>query len=91
MAPDPGVAEFEKKQSRTRGVLWCAAGSLASASVNSGSSRAGTAWAASPSGTLAQIGRELGISKQRVSQIAARAESKLRKIARRETLEALEI
>jgi RNA polymerase primary sigma factor len=41
--------------------------------------------------TLAQIGRELGISKQRVSQIAARAENKLRKIARRETLEALEI
>ena len=41
--------------------------------------------------TLAQIGRELGISKQRVSQIAARAEGKLRKIARRETLEALEI
>ena len=40
---------------------------------------------------LAQIGRELGISKQRVSQIAARAEGKLRKIARRETLEALEI
>ena len=44
-----------------------------------------------PERTLAQIGRELGISKQRVSQIAARAESKLRNIARRETLEALEI
>ncbi len=36
--------------------------------------------------TLAQIGRELGISKQRVSQIAVRAEAKLRKVARREAL-----
>jgi RNA polymerase primary sigma factor len=41
--------------------------------------------------TLAQLARELGISKQRVSQLALRAENKLRKIARRETLAALEI
>jgi RNA polymerase primary sigma factor len=44
-----------------------------------------------PERTLAHIGRELGISKQRVSQVAKRAENKLRKIARHETLEALEI
>jgi RNA polymerase primary sigma factor len=44
-----------------------------------------------PERTLADLGRELAISKQRVSQLAARAENKLRKIACREALEALEI
>jgi RNA polymerase primary sigma factor len=44
-----------------------------------------------PERTLADISRELGISKQRVSQLAARAENILRRIARHETLEALEI
>ena len=41
--------------------------------------------------TLAQIARQLGISKQGVSQIAARAESELRKFAELEMFKALEI
>ena len=41
--------------------------------------------------TFRAIGGRLGISKQRVSQLAARAENKLRNFARREALEALEI
>jgi RNA polymerase primary sigma factor len=44
-----------------------------------------------PERTLAQLARELGVSKQRVSQLAKRAENKLRKVARREALDAAEI
>jgi RNA polymerase primary sigma factor len=44
-----------------------------------------------PELTLEQIGQELGISKERVRQIAARAQAKLREFARLEALELLEI
>ena len=44
-----------------------------------------------PEQTLAQIGQELGICKERVRQIEVRAQAKLRELARREALEPLEI
>jgi RNA polymerase primary sigma factor len=40
-----------------------------------------------PEQTLTQIGQELGITKERVRQIAVRAQAKLRQFARREALE----
>ena len=90
-APDPGVAEFEKEavQDQRRSMVrrWFAR--LGNRERWVLTSRYGLSGVAER--TLAQMGRELGISKQRVSQIAARAESKLRKIAQRDTLEALEI
>ena len=91
LARDPGVVEFEKEaaQDQRRSVVrrWFAR--LGKREQWILTTRYGLGGA--PERNLAQIGRELGISKQRVSQIAARAESKLRKIARRETLESLEI
>ena len=90
-AADPGLADFEKEavQDRRRSLVrrWFA--DLGKRERWILTNRYGLSGAAER--TLAQIGRDLGISKQRVSQLAARAESKLRKIARRETLEALEI
>ena len=44
-----------------------------------------------PKQTLRQIGKELGISKERVRQIEDRARAKLRKWARLERLESLPI
>ncbi len=44
-----------------------------------------------PKLTLAQIGEQLGISKERVRQVEARAHAKLRKLTRLEALETLEI
>jgi RNA polymerase primary sigma factor len=38
--------------------------------------------------TLEQLGRELGVTKERVRQIESRAQEKLRKIALEEKLEA---
>ena len=89
--PDPGVAEFEHEavHDRRRSTVRRWFGRLGKRERWILTNRYGLSGGAEQ--TLAQIGRELGISKQRVSQIAARAENKLRMIARRETLEALEI
>ncbi len=90
-AADPGVADFENEavqdQRRSAVRRWFAR--LGKRERWILTNRYGLGGVAER--TLAQISRELGISKQRVSQIAGRAESKLRKIARRETLEALEV
>jgi RNA polymerase primary sigma factor len=91
LAPDPGVAEFEDEavQDQRRSMVRSWFVRLGERERWILTSRYGLGGVAAR--TLAQLGRELGISKQRVGQIAARAENKLRKIARRETLEALEI
>jgi RNA polymerase primary sigma factor len=91
LAPDPGVADFENEavQDQRRSMVRRWFVRLDNRERWILTNRYGLSGAAERN--LAQLGRELGISKQRVSQIAARAESKLRKIARRETLEALEI
>ena len=90
-AADTGVAEFEKEavQDKRRSMVrrWFAL--LGERERWILTNRYGLGGVAER--TLAQIGHQLGISKQRVGQIAARAESKLRKLARLETLEALEI
>jgi RNA polymerase primary sigma factor len=44
-----------------------------------------------PEQTLAQIGQKLGITKERVRQLVVRAHAKLRKLARREVREPLEL
>jgi RNA polymerase primary sigma factor len=44
-----------------------------------------------PEQTLMQIGRDLGISKERVRQIVSRAQDKLRKFARLAALEPSEL
>jgi RNA polymerase primary sigma factor len=91
LAADPDVAEFEndatEDQRRSLVRRWFSRLGKRERSILT--NRYGLAGV--PEQNLAQIGRELGISKQRVSQIARRAESKLRKFARREALEALEI
>jgi RNA polymerase primary sigma factor len=91
VAPDPGVAEFENEavQEQRRSMVRSWFVRLGERERWILTNRYGLSGAAER--TLAQLGRELGISKQRVSQIAARAENKLRKFARREALEALEI
>jgi RNA polymerase primary sigma factor len=89
MVPDPSVAEFESEslQDNRRAVVRRWFSRLNKRERWILTKRYGLAGVAER--TLAQIGRDLGISKQRVSQLAARAENKLRKIARCETLEAL--
>jgi RNA polymerase primary sigma factor len=87
LAPDPGVAEFEKEavkdQRRSLVRRWFAR--LGKREQWILSSQYGLDGVAERS--LAQLGREMGISKQRVSQIAVRARAKLRNLAQRETLE----
>jgi RNA polymerase primary sigma factor len=90
VAVDPGIVELEDEgtQDRRRSTVrrWFAR--LGKREQWVLANRYGLGGA--PERTLAQLARELGISKQRVSQIAAKAESKVRRIARCETLEALE-
>jgi RNA polymerase sigma factor (sigma-70 family) len=90
-APDSGVDEYESQeirdQRRSSVSRWLAG--LGTRERWILACRYG--FGGAPERTLAQIGRELGISKQRVSQIAARAHAKIRKIARREALQSSEI
>ena len=90
-APDSGVDEYERAeirdQRRSSVSRWLAG--LGKRERWILACRYG--FGGAPERSLAQIGRELGISKQRVSQIAARAHAKIRKIARREALEPSEI
>jgi RNA polymerase primary sigma factor len=90
-APDTGVDEYEleKVQDQRRSVVRRWFGRLEPRERRILASRYGIGGA--PELTLKQIGRELGISKERVRQIAARAQAKLREFARLEALELLEI
>jgi RNA polymerase primary sigma factor len=90
-APDPGVAEFEEQviRDRRRSVVrrWFA--HLGEREKWILTNRYGLG--GGPEWTYKQIGRALGISKQRANQLARRAEHKLSRIARREAFEAIEI
>ena len=58
-----------------------------STTASDGSSSAASASNGSSEHTLEQLGRELGITKERVRQIESRAQEKLRKFAGEEKLE----
>jgi RNA polymerase primary sigma factor len=90
-APDPGALEheLEEAQIQRRSVVRRWLGRLDRRERRILASRYGIGGATKL--TLAQIGQELGISKERVRQIAARALAKLREFARLEALETLEI
>ena len=62
----------------------CSAGST---TASGGSSSAGSASSGASEQTLEQLGRELGITKERVRQIESRAQDKLRRIASEEKLD----
>ena len=79
------------KRPRTGGRRRSGAGWIGSTSGSDGSSRADTGSTAAPEQTLHQIGRDMGISKERVRQIANRAQAKLRGFARVEAFEPFEI
>jgi RNA polymerase primary sigma factor len=90
-APDPGVAEFDeqvikdRRRSAVRG-LFARLGNRERWILTNRYGLGG-----GPLRTYKQIGEALGISKQRVSQLARRAENTLRRIALRETLDLLEL
>jgi len=90
-APDAGAREHEhaEAQDQRRSVVRRWLGRLDRRERRILVSRYGIGGA--PEQTLAEIGRQLGISKERVRQIAARAHDKLRKFARLEALAPLEI
>ena len=83
-APDSGVNECEREeaQNQRRSVVRRWLGRLDKRERRNLASRHGLGGA--PEQTLAQIGQELGICKERVRQIAARGHAKLRKFARLE-------
>ncbi|HKI19739.1 MAG TPA: sigma-70 family RNA polymerase sigma factor [Isosphaeraceae bacterium] len=85
-APDSGVDEREREREEARNhrqlVVERWLGRLDERERRILVSRYGIGGA--PKQTLVQIGQELGISKERVRQIEARANAKLRKIAQRE-------
>jgi RNA polymerase primary sigma factor len=90
-APEPGVDEHEREeaQNQRRSLVTRWLGRLEKRERRILVSRYGIGGA--PRQTLAQIGRELGITKERVRQLAARAHVKLREFARCEALEPSEI
>jgi RNA polymerase primary sigma factor len=83
--PDVDEREFEELQNQRRSIVGRWLGQLEKRERRIVISRYGIG--GGPSQTLAQIGRELGISKERVRQIAIRAQAKLREFARREAIE----
>jgi RNA polymerase primary sigma factor len=90
-APDSGVDEYEREevQSQRRSVVRRWLGRLDKRERRILASRYGIGGA--PEQTLTQIAQELGISKERVRQIAARAQAKIRQFARLEALDPSEI
>jgi RNA polymerase primary sigma factor len=90
-APDAGVDESERQkiQDQRRSVVRRWFGRLEPIERRILASRYGIGGV--PELTLKQLGQELGISKERVRQIAARAQAKLREFARLDALELLEI
>ncbi len=90
-APDPGVDEyeFEEQQNQRRAMVGRWLGRLEKRERRILVSRYGIGGV--PKLTLAQIGQELGISRERVRQVQACALAKLRKLARLEAIELLEI
>ena len=86
-APDPGVDEheLEELQNQRRSAVRRWLGRLDKRERRILASRYGIG--GGPKQTLEHIGRDLGISKERVRQIAARAQAKLREFARREAIE----
>jgi RNA polymerase primary sigma factor len=86
-APDPGEdkRELEEVQNQRRSMIGRWLGQLEKRERRIVICRYGIG--GGPRQTLAQIGRELGISKERVRQIAICARAKLRKFARRESVE----
>ncbi len=90
-APDPGVDEheLEELQNHRRSMVRRWLGQLGELERRVLESRYGIGGA--PQQTLAKIGQELGVSKERVRKIVVRAQAKLRKFARLEGLEPPEI
>jgi RNA polymerase primary sigma factor len=90
-APDSGALDHEREvtQDQRRRVLRRWLGRLEKRERWILARRYGIGGA--PEQTLARIGQELGISKERVRQIEVRAQTKLRKFARLEALDPLEI
>jgi len=90
-APDSGAPEHEREvtQNQRRAVVRRWLGRLEKRERRILASRYGIG--GGPEQTLTKIGQELGISKERVRQIEARAHAKLRKFARLEALEPLEV
>jgi RNA polymerase primary sigma factor len=90
-APDPGSAahEVEEVQDRRREAVGRWLDRLDQRERRILASRHG--FGGGPGQSLQQIGRDLGISKERVRQLVARAHDKLRKFARLEAFELAEI
>ncbi len=90
-APDPGVDEheFEEQQKKTRALVRSWLGRLVKRERRILVSRYGIGGV--PKLTLEQIGQELGISKERVRQLEYCAHAKLRRFARLEAIETVEI
>ncbi len=90
-APDPGVNEheFEAEQNQRRALVARWLGRLEKRERRILVSRYGIGGV--PKLTLAQIGQELGISQERVRQVQVCALAQLRKLARLENIETLEI
>jgi RNA polymerase primary sigma factor len=86
-APEPDVDEYELEEAQTQrqSMVWRWLGQLDKRERRILASRYGIGGGHKQ--TLEHIGRDLGLSKERVRQIAARAHAKLREFARGESIE----